>query len=91
MAQDESRRYPRALPAWTAPPSQDALIAEATAIAEGHDRLKAALEAVLLFHGGGPWDDRKRLRWLQLTGSNEATARVLCDTVRAALVGSAGP
>lgn len=54
----------------------------------------AALEAVLLFHSGSPWDDTKRLRWLELAHlvlkdvyylNYEATTRVLCDMVREAL------
>lgn len=44
-----------------------------------------ALEAVLLFHSSSPWDDAKRARWRELTGSEEATVRVLCDLARAAL------
>lgn len=45
-----------------------------------------ALEAVLLFHAGGPWSHEKSLRWAELTGSAEATTRTLCDAVRAALL-----
>jgi len=44
-----------------------------------------ALEAVLLFHSESPWDETKRAQWWNLTQSNEATTRVLCDTVRIAL------
>ena len=46
---------------------------------------QAALEAVLLFHGGGLWDEKKASIWQYLTGTREATTVVLCDTVRAAL------
>ena len=51
-----------------------------------------ALEAVLLFHSGGPWDAAKRARWLEITGNTEATTKILCDTVRGALFppGAAG-
>lgn len=48
------------------------------------DLLKAC-KATLLFHGAGHWDDEKRLEWLNLTGHSEATTKVLCDFVRAAL------
>lgn len=41
-------------------------------------------EATLLFHSGSPWDARKKQRWLELTGQDEATTRVLCDMQRAA-------
>lgn len=30
------------------------------------DRKDLALEAVLLFHSGSPWDDEKQQRWQQL-------------------------
>ena len=46
-----------------------------------------ALRAVLLFHGGGPWDAAKAAAWERLTGEREATTRTLCDFVRAALGG----
>jgi hypothetical protein len=45
-----------------------------------------ALEAVLLFYSVSPWDEQKKKRWMNLTGKEEATTKVLCDTVRAALV-----
>lgn len=47
--------------------------------------MTAALMAVLLFHGGGEWTDAKRAEWKALTGTDEATTKTLCDTVRAAL------
>lgn len=53
--------------------------------------LRAALDLPLLFHSGGPWDDAKRLRWLQITGTDEATTRVMGDTIRTLLAGSETP
>lgn len=47
--------------------------------------MTSALMAVLLFHGGDEWTDAKRREWKALTGSDEVTTKVLCDTVRAAL------
>lgn len=47
--------------------------------------MTSALMAVLLFHGGGEWDEEKRNLWRTLTGTDEATTKNLCDTVRAAL------
>lgn len=48
--------------------------------------VRDALGAVLLFHGHiGPWDEATRESWRALTGVDEATTRVLCDAVRAAL------
>ena len=44
-----------------------------------------ALEAVLLFHSDSPWTSEKRQQWKALTGTDEATTRNLCDTVRIAL------
>lgn len=49
-----------------------------------------ALEAVLLFYSPPPWDAAKRARWQALTGADEATTRVLCDTVRKALAEGVG-
>lgn len=50
-----------------------------------------ALELPLLFHAGGPWDDAKRARWKALTGTEEATTRVMCDAIRRVLADAAGP
>ena len=40
--------------------------------------------AVLLFHRGGPWTPEDRAAWKELTGSDEATTRTLCDLARQA-------
>lgn len=60
--------------------------AELSAASTG--RLRDALEAVLLYHSSGSWDVAKRDRWVALTGSLEATTKVLCDVVRLALAES---
>lgn len=44
--------------------------------------LERLARAVLLFHGNGPWMPDKSNEWLMLTGSREATNRVLCDLAR---------
>jgi hypothetical protein len=44
-----------------------------------------ALRLVLLFHAGGPWDAERQREWLRITGTTEATTKVLCDHIRAAL------
>lgn len=44
-----------------------------------------ALELPLLFHGGSPWDDEKAAKWEAITGSKEATSKVMCDHLRLAL------
>lgn len=38
--------------------------------------------AVLLFHSSGPWIEDKSNEWLRLTGTREATNKVLCDLAR---------
>jgi len=53
--------------------------------------LRDALALVLLFHRGGPWSAESRAEWFRITGSHDATTRVMCDTVRAALADAAGP
>lgn len=40
------------------------------------------LEATLLFHSGGHWDETKAARWAELTGNDEATTKALCDFLR---------
>jgi hypothetical protein len=47
--------------------------------------MEDALKAVLMFHGSGPWTTDVREEWKKLTGEDEATTKVLCDVVRAAL------
>ena len=65
------------------------------------DYTPLALEAVLLFHSGSPWDDDKRLRWTEICSRVKlppersthvayedgwsATTKCLCDIVRAAI------
>jgi len=62
--------------------------AEWRALRKENTALLEALEAVLMFHAGGQWDADKRNRWQVLTGHEEATTKVLCDFVRAALTGA---
>ena len=45
------------------------------------------LELPLLFHSGSPWGPMKQERWKELTGTDEATTRVMCRTIRALLSG----
>ena len=47
-----------------------------------------AIKLALLFHSGSPWDDGKRAEWLRITGTTEATTKVLCDHLRAVLAES---
>jgi len=49
---------------------------------EQKDEQRQALEAVLLFYSQPPWDTVKRERWLEITGTDEATTKVLCDHIR---------
>lgn len=53
--------------------------------------LTEALRAVLLFHSGSPWTPEKSAEWDRLVGGfREASTKVLCDTVRAALTKAGG-
>jgi hypothetical protein len=47
--------------------------------------LLEACRATLLFHADGPWDEAKQGEWFNITQHPEATSRILCDTVRAAI------
>ena len=55
--------------------------------AEEIARLRALLEAVLLFYGA-EWTPAEVARWESITGSPEASTRVLCDAIRAVLASS---
>lgn len=44
-----------------------------------------ALELVLLFYTGGPWDDKAKALWLSITGNEEATTKSMCDYIRKVL------
>jgi hypothetical protein len=59
---------------------------------------QAALQLALLFHSGEPWTHQREIAWANLIrtieqetgrtvvqGRIEATTRVLCDAIRAAL------
>lgn len=53
--------------------------------------MRNALRLVLMFYAVGPWHQDRRDEWRRLTGTYEATTKVLCDHVRSALaVGAAG-
>lgn len=47
--------------------------------------LRAALTLVLRFHSGAPWTEEDSHRWRAVTGTDEATTKVLCDHIRKAL------
>lgn len=49
------------------------------------DKLREALELVLLFHSGGPWNIERHRRWVAIAGHEEVTAKAMCDHVRKAL------
>ena len=44
--------------------------------------LEGALELPILFYSASPWDDAKKFRWKQITGSEEANTKVMCDHIR---------
>ncbi len=52
---------------------------------EARDALIASCRATLLFYKVGAWTATDAALWLILTGSEDASTRNLCDTVRAAL------
>lgn len=52
---------------------------------EGSLDPREALMLVLLFYSTGPWTDAAKAEWLKITGTREATTKVLCDHVRAVL------
>lgn len=48
-------------------------------------RLIQAIEAVLMFHSGEPWDSAKSCQWSYLTQNRDATTKGLCDFLRETL------
>jgi hypothetical protein len=46
------------------------------------EAMAAALKLVLRFHSGRPWTNDDRAKWRELTGSDEATTKVMCDHIR---------
>ena len=46
------------------------------------ERLLGACAAVLMFFHGGEWTAERRAEWKRITGSDEATTKVLCDHIR---------
>ena len=43
------------------------------------------IEAVLLFHRGGPWTEQDQARWQTIVGTPEVTTKALCDWLRSQL------
>lgn len=52
------------------------------------DMLRKALQAVLIFHSGGPWTFERQWDWKAISAGRECTTKVLCDIVREALAGN---
>ena len=47
--------------------------------------LREVLGIVLLFYTASHWTDIERREWKRITGSDEATTKVLADTIRGVL------
>jgi len=70
-------------------------VADLKAVEKRLDALQAACKMTLLFHSASPWDASKRIQWNKLRRQiikdcdkeifEDATTKVLCDAVRAAL------
>jgi hypothetical protein len=39
----------------------------------------------LIFHAGGPVPHESLTHWIEVTGTDEMTNKVMCDTIRTAL------
>lgn len=48
------------------------------------ERLRIVLRLPLLFYGA-IWDDEKVREWAAITNGREATTKVMCDVIRAAI------
>jgi hypothetical protein len=60
-------------------------LAELENRAKQRDVLLPACQAALAFHTIAPWNRDAQLLWMRLTGSSEATTKVVCDVLRKAL------
>ena len=49
---------------------------------ERSDNITDALHLPLLFHSGGEWTPERQAEWLRITGTREASTKVLCDHIR---------
>jgi hypothetical protein len=65
--------------------SMDRLAETALRVKADRDRLLAVVQLPLMFHSGRPWSELDRRRWQEITGTEEATAKVMCDTIRDAI------
>ena len=45
-------------------------------------RMVSMLEAVLIFHSGGPWSPIKAHTYAQLTDGADASTKGMCDAIR---------
>lgn len=67
--------------AW-ADPAQT--MADAHLIVSAPDLYDAA-RLTLMFHAAGPWNSERAAEWKRVTGHEDATTKILCDFIRAAL------
>lgn len=65
--------------------ARDVFVLRAEAAEAENVRLREALALPLMFHAGGKWDEEQRAEWYRLAGTYDATTKVMCDTIRAAL------
>ena len=54
-------------------------------MADAAQRLAEALSLPLRFHSGAPWTPDDADAWERITGTKEATSKVMCDAIRTAL------
>ena len=74
----------------TIPCSGVAQAAYCLPLAQTAPMLLAALELPLMFYAAGPWTDVERQRWKEITGTEEATTKTMCDAIRAATAKAKG-
>lgn len=58
-----------------------------TAVVPTRTEMRDALRLVLMFHAGGEWGELRREQWKSITGTYEATSKVMCDHIRRVLDG----
>lgn len=63
----------------------DTLVTEVVILNAQNTHMKKLLRLPILFYSAGPVTDEMRKEWIEATGNEEMTTKVMCDAIRGAL------
>jgi len=89
VAADSSRHF-KECPMRGLYPEASAEAQARQALIDAAPDLLAACEATVLFYNAAYWTEAEAARWRQLTGTEGATTKMLCDMHRAAIAKARG-